>query len=556
MYKPLVAIALALLPAPAVADTLIDNVNGIQVDAGGRIDRFTGLLIGKDGRVKRVLRSGDARPKSVRTVIDRTGRTMLPGLIDAHGHVMGLGLAALQLDLTGTKSLAELKDRLATYHVTNPGSGWITGRGWNQELWPDKRMPTAADLDAVVRDRPVWLERVDGHASVGNSLAMKLAGVGPATPSPTGGKIEKDPAGRPTGLFIDAAAGLIEAKVPPVSAAQRDRALVEAQRLMLSHGLTAAADMGTSLDDWAAMRRAGAAGRLHVRILSYASGVEPLRAISRPTPWLFGERLRMGGVKLYADGALGSRGAWLKRPYADQATTGLRFHDDAELLRLARRACTAGFQLAIHAIGDAANDQVIRTYEQLKPACPRASRWRIEHAQVVDPADVPRIARAGIIASMQPVHQTSDRTMAEQRLDEPRLKGAYAWRTIAGSGARLAFGSDFPVEHPDPFPGLAAAISRQDPAGQPPGGWRPEERVTFPQALGGFTRDAAYAAFAEAKIGSLEPGKWADFIFVDRDPTAPDPQALAGTRVIETWVAGRKIYAIREGAPILSGERG
>ncbi|WP_118856406.1 amidohydrolase [Sphingomonas mesophila] len=550
----LIAAAIFAVPTAAKADTLIVNVNGIQADGKGGLDRFTGLLVGDDGRVKRVLRDGDAQPKADR-VLDRKGMTMLPGLIDAHGHVMGLGLAALQLDLTGTSSLDDFKARIGAYAKTNPGGGWITGRGWNQELWPDKRMPTAADIDAVVSDRPVWLERVDGHASVGNSMAMRLAGIGAASKSPAGGKIERDPTGRATGLFIDSAAGLVSSKVPPVTPGQRDRALVEAQRMMLRHGLTAVADMGTSVAEWAAMRRAAARGKLFVRVMSYAAGVEPLGALPRPSGWLHGDRLWFGGVKLYADGALGSRGAWLKRPYADAPTTGLKFHSDAQLLAMARRACSAGFQLAIHAIGDAANDQVIGTYEHLRPTCPRSSRWRIEHAQVVDPADIPRIARAGLIASMQPTHQTSDRTMAEARLDEPRLKGAYAWSTIARSGARLAFGSDFPVEHPNPFPGLAAAVSRQDPKGAPPGGWRPEERVPLGLALAGFTRGAAYAGFAEQRIGSLEPGKWADFIFVDQDIASADPVALAATKVIETWVAGDKVYAWREGSPGLSDNR-
>jgi predicted amidohydrolase YtcJ len=270
-----------------------------------------------------------------------------------------------------------------------------------------------------------------------------------------------------------------------------------------------------------------------------------LKAIGRsaPTNWMYGDKLRMGGVKLYADGALGSRGAWLKRPYADKPdTVGLRFLTEAELDDQAGKAAAMGFQIAVHAIGDAANAQVISAYEKLSRQYGTDRRWRIEHAQVVDPADIPRIAEAGIIASMQPTHQTSDRLMAEARLDPPRLEGAYAWRTIEKTGAVLAFGSDFPVESPNPFPGLSAAISRQDPQGQPPGGWRPQERVSFETALAGFTRNAAYAGFAEDRIGSLEPGKWADFILVDRDPTKVDAHSLAATQVLETWVAGKKVW--------------
>lgn len=539
------AALLATASSPALADTLVDNANGVQVDAAGKLQRFTGLVIGDDGKVKRLLIKGQARPAKVERRIDAGGKTLLPGLIDAHGHVMGLGLGAIQLDLTGTTSLADLQGRLKAYAAANPGTGWIQGRGWNQEMWADKRFPTAADLDAVVRDRPVWLGRVDGHAAIANSAALTAAGITVATPSPAGGRIED-------GLFVDAAMALVEGKIPPPTAANFDAALAKAQQLMLSSGLTAAADMGTSQDDWAAMNRAGQAGILNVRILNYAGGIPAMRAINggKPSGWLYGDRLHLGGVKLYADGALGSRGAWLKTPYHDKPDTrGLRFLTDAELAAQAEQAASGGYQLAIHAIGDAANAQVISTYESLNRRFKGDRRWRIEHMQIADPADLKRLKPARIIASMQPTHQTSDRTMAEARLDPPRLKGAYAWRTIEKLGVRLAFGSDFPVESPNPFPGLSAAVSRQDPNGQPPGGWRPEERVSFATALNGFTRGAAYAGFAESKIGSLEPGKWADFILVDRDVTRVDPQALAATKVLETWVAGKKVFASADATP-------
>ena len=280
--------------------------------------------------------------------------------------------------------------------------------------------------------------------------------------------------------------------------------------------------------------------------MGYAYDVQNMRTVvpNGPTPWLFGDRLRMGGVKLYADGALGSRGAWLKQPYADKPDSrGLQFLKDAELLAKADEAASHGVQVAIHAIGDAADAQVISAYEKLSAKYGKERRWRIEHFQIADPADIPRLAPAGIIASMQPTHQTSDRLMAEKRLGPDRLAGAYAWQSVLKSGARIAFGSDFPVESPNPFPGLAAAISRQDLNGEPPGGWLPKERVSFEQALSGFTRDAAYAGYAEQKFGALEPGKWADFIIVDRDVSTVDAQALARTQVLETWVAGKKAWA-------------
>jgi predicted amidohydrolase YtcJ len=250
------------------------------------------------------------------------------------------------------------------------------------------------------------------------------------------------------------------------------------------------------------------------------------------------------GIKLFADGALGSRGAWLKQPYADQPDTrGLQFHSDAEMRSLADTAASHGFQIATHAIGDAANAQVISTYEWLDSKYGLNRRWRIEHAQVVDCADLPRIGRAHIIASMQPTHQTSDRLMAEKRLGLSRVKCAYAWRSMLRTGAKLAFGTDFPVESPNPFPGLAAAISRQDINDEPPGGWFPEERLSFEQALHAYTRGAAYAGFAEDRIGSLEPGKWADFVIVDRDISKATVPELYRTQALETWVAGKKVWS-------------
>jgi predicted amidohydrolase YtcJ len=312
---------------------------------------------------------------------------------------------------------------------------------------------------------------------------------------------------------------------------------------LLGFGVTGVGSMSTSLADWNAFKRAGDAGRLQVRLMTYLLGIEPLKAVPHPTDWMYGDHLRAVGVKLFADGALGSRGAWLKKPYADKPdTTGLQFHSDAEYMALANTAAAAGFQVATHAIGDAADAQVITAYEQLAKAYPGDRRWRIEHFQIVDPADIPRLKGAGIVASMQPTHQTSDRLMAEARLGPDRLKGAYAWQSVEKLGIPLAFGSDFPVESPNPFPGLSAGISREDINGQPPGGWMPAERLSFAQALGAFTRGAAYAGFAEQKIGALEPGKWADFILIDRDPTAVDAQELARTQVLETWVAGKKVW--------------
>jgi predicted amidohydrolase YtcJ len=470
---------------------------------------------------------------------------MIPGLIDAHGHVMGLGFNAILLDLSDTSSLQEAQQRIAAYAAANPTPRWIIGRGWNQERWGLGRFPTAAELDSIVPDRPIALRRVDGHAVWTNSAAMREAGINAQTQAPEGGRIERT--GRnPNGIFVDAAQQLINQAIPPPVPLQRDRALAEAQRLMLSNGLTAAADMGTGVEDWNVIRRAGDEGRLNIRILSYAGGIESLLAIAGrgPTPWLYDSRLRMVGVKLYLDGALGSRGAWLKQDYRDAAgQRGLPLVSETVLKNLMSRAAMDGLQVAVHAIGDAANAQLLDAIDELSATYHGDRRWRIEHAQIVDPADLPRFRAHGIIASMQPVHQTSDWRMAEARMGIDRLQGAYAWRTMRDNRVPLAFGSDFPVENPNPFHGLAAAISRQDAQGQPPGGWLPAQRLTLEQAFHGFTIGAAYAAFAEDRLGSLEPGRMADFIFIDRDIfRTSNPAEIRQTQVLETWLGGNKVW--------------
>ena len=540
---------------PARADTLIDNVNGITLDAAGKVVRFSGLVMGDDGKVVRLViappppppkkfKNGDPAPYRPNYRIDGKGRTMLPGLIDAHGHVMGLGFQALTLDLSATTSLADAQARIAAYAREHGNRKWIIGRGWNQELWGLGRFPTAAELDAVVGDKPVWLERVDGHAGWANSAAMAEAGITAKSVAPSGGRIEMV-GGRPSGIFVDAAMELIGKAVPQPLSRERDQALAKAQDALLAFGITGIADMGTTSEDWNSYRRAGDGGWLKIRIFSYSAGLEPILVIggNAPTPWLYGDRLRMGGVKLYADGALGSRGARLKAPYSDSPNNrGLQFVEDTKLRNIMSRAALDGYQIAIHAIGDAANAQALDAFSELQATYTGDRRWRIEHAQILDTADIPRFAKLGVIASMQPVHQTSDRTMAEARLDPGRLKGAYAWRSLQTAGAKLAFGSDTPVESPDPFAGLAAAITREDAKGEPFGGWQPQERVSREAALAGFTTGGAYAAFAEDKVGRLAPGLWADFILVDRDPLLVTPSELRATNVLETWIAGRKVY--------------
>lgn len=550
------ALAAGCWSAAAAADTLIDNIQGITIDEDGEIDNFTGLVIGDDGRIREVLDRRDKRPRDVDFQVDGEGRFVIPGMIDSHLHVMGLGFAAITLDLSDTNSLAEAQARIAEYAAANPGRRWIIGRGWNQVQWGLDRFPTAAELDGVVADRPVWLERVDGHAGWANSAAMRIAGVTEATADPAGGRIERIAGTRePAGVFVDAATGLIAAKVPAPRPADRDLALQKAQEILLRNGVTAAADMGTTIEDWQSYRRAGDGGWLKVRIMAYAAGTGAMELIAgpRPSPWLYNDKLRLNGVKIYLDGALGSRGAWLKRPYADDPdNTGLPLLTGSQLRNLMSRAALDKFQIAVHAIGDAANGEVLSAIHELAGTYEGDRRWRIEHAQIVDPADIAKFGGRGIVASMQPVHQTSDRLMAEARLDPARLEGAYAWKSIADAGATLVFGSDAPVESPDPFAGLAAAFTRRGADGQRFGGWRPEEAVSRERALAAFTSDGAYAAFAEGRFGRLVEGELADFVMIDRDPLLATPDELRATRVLETWVGGERYYMaenVAEGAP-------
>jgi predicted amidohydrolase YtcJ len=547
--RALLAAVVLTLGVPALADGLVDNVNGITLDEKGQVVRFTGLTVTADGRVGHLIRQGEKPSTDTNWRadwrLDGKGRTLLPGLFDAHGHVMGLGIAALTLDLSDTKTLAEAQAKVADYAKAHPERRWILGRGWNQEIWGLGRFPTAADIDLVVADKPVLLERVDGHAVWANSAALSAAGVTPKSVSPPGGRIEKLANGAPAGVLVDAASALVEKAVPQPLPSERDLALATAQDILLSLGITAIADMGTSPEDWNTMRRAGDKGALRIRLVSYANSIDTALSIAGAgqTPWLYDDRLRMVGIKMYADGALGSRGACLKKAYADApGQTGLCFIDDTKMRNIMSRAAMNNLQVATHAIGDAANAQVLSAIEELVQTYKGDRRWRIEHAQIVDPVDLARFGKNGIIASMQPVHETSDRKMAEARLNPPRLAGAYAWASMLRNGGVLAFGSDVPVESANPFPGIAVAITREDADGQPFGGWQPQERVTREQALAAFTTGAAFAGQAEDRIGRLSPGYRADFILVDVDPMLSTPAELRATKVSETWVGGKRVF--------------
>jgi len=541
-----IAASPALAPS-AFADVLVDNVDGVTADGKGGVERFEGFLIDGEGRIAEVYRHGDKRPKKVDYQVDGKGRAVVPGMIDGHGHVMGTGFAKMTLDLSMAKTLDEALSRIAAWAAAHPDAPWILGSGWNQVQWGLDRMPTAAELDGATGGKPAWLTRVDGHAGWANSAAIAAAGITATTANPPGGEILRTAgAKQPSGVFVDGAMALVEAKMPRPRPEDRDTALGEAQLALLAQGVTTIADMGTSIEDWQSMRRAADAGRLRIRIVTYADGIDNMMLIGgpRPTPWLYDDHLKMNGVKLYLDGALGSRGAWLKQPYADApGTRGLPRMNETQLSNLMSRAAMDNFQVAVHAIGDQANAAVLDSIEELSATYKGDRRWRIEHAQIVDPADLPRFGKFGTIASMQPQHEASDRTMAEARLGPGRLAGAYAWKSIAATGAKLAFGSDTPVEPAQPFLGLAVAITRQGADCQPFNGWQPREALSREAALSAYTTGAAYAMFAEDRLGRIAKGYRADFLFVDADPMLAAPDKLRATQVLETWIGGKLAWS-------------
>jgi predicted amidohydrolase YtcJ len=544
----LLALLLTTACGVQAADLLLTNINGYTLDSHGKLQHFQALLVDHG----KVVATGNAKALIKRAhnarVLDGHGRTLLPGLTDSHGHVLQLGYARNQANLGETTSLQQALAAVAIFAAAHPDAAWVRGGGWNQELWKLGRFPTAQELDTAVAERPAWLSRIDGHAGWANSAALKLAGIDKNTKDPSGGRIERDAAGNPTGVLVDNATALVENRMPPPTAKERAAALDTALAELARLGLTSVTDAGIDLPTYQLYRQYADAHRLTARIYAmiHNTGTD-FDTISQHGPLLgYGDDfLTVRTVKLFADGALGSRGAALLAPYTDDPHhSGTLFQTPTELTAMIGKALDKGYQVAIHAIGDRANREVLDSYAAAYHLHGGENlRNRVEHAQIVSPADIPRFRQLHLIASMQPVHATSDMNMAEGRIGHERIQGAYAWQSFLRQGTLLAGGSDFPFDTDNPFDGLHAAVTRQDHHNLPAGGWYAQQDMTLLQAFRAYTLDAAYAAHHEKTLGTLEPGKWADFILIDRDIFKGSPQDLWKTQVLQTWVGGKQIYA-------------
>jgi predicted amidohydrolase YtcJ len=531
------------------ADLVLLNATVHTVDA--KRPRAEAVAV-RGGRIVAVGSSAEVRalagPKT--RVMQLAGRSVVPGFDDAHAHMLGIGFARLDVDLVAARSYAEVVARVAAAVKTRKPGEWIRGRGWHEAKWDApapgavRGFPTHQALSAVSPDNPVVLTRADGHAALANARAMALEGITRATRAPAGGELIKDAAGEPTGVFVDNAEGLVEA--PERTPAETRQALELAMDECLVKGVTSLTDAGAGTDAIALYRAAAAEGRLRTRLYVMAAGLRTMRALGRPERGLGGGMLDIRSVKLYADGALGSRGAALLEPYADDpGNSGLLVTPPEEILEAARFALANGFQAGTHAIGDRANRLVLDAYESAFAERPGAKdpRFRIEHAQILDAADIPRFGRLGVVASMQGIHCPSDRPWAPKRLGDARVaEGAYVWRKLLDSGARIVNGTDAPVENLSPIQNFHATVTRASAASQPPGGFDPDQKLSRAEALRTMTLDAAYGSFAEARKGSIEVGKLADLVVLSQDILSVPDDAILRTEVIATILDGRVLY--------------
>ncbi len=554
MLRRFVPLALALacapraVPAVEKADLVLTNAVVHTVDPSR--PRAEAIAI----RGRRIVAVGSRREVEAfvgpeTRVRDLAGRTVVPGFDDSHAHLLDIGFARLDVTLAGTTTYAEVVERVAAAVRTRAPGEWVRGRGWHEEKWTSpaagavRGFPTHGALSAVSPDNPVVLGRADGHAVLANARAMALLGIDRETPTPPGGEIIRDGSGSPTGVFVDDATSLV---VPAERTDSEQRQALElAMEECVEKGVTSLTDAGAGPEVLELYRAFAAKGWLRIRVYAMAGGLETLRTLTAPEIGLGGGFLTIRAVKLYADGALGSRGAALLETYADDpGNFGLLVATPGDLLDASRTALSRGFQVGTHAIGDRANRIVLDVYEKAMAERPGESpRFRIEHAQILDEDDIPRFGRLGVLAAMQGIHCTSDRPWAPKRLGMARVEeGGYVWRKLLSSGARILNGTDAPVEDLSPIENFYATVTRQDASGQPPGGFDPEQRLSRDEALRTMTLDAAYGSFEETVKGSIEPGKVADLVVLSQDILAVPDDALLKTEILATIVDGRMVY--------------
>jgi predicted amidohydrolase YtcJ len=483
-------------------------------------------------------------------VLDLGGGTVIPGMVDAHAHVVGLGASLRIVKLAGSRSYDEVIRRVVERGRTMEPGEWIEGRGWDQNLWPVKEFPTHDALSRAFPENPVVLRRIDGHALLASAMAMRLAGITAATKDPDGGRIVRLANGDPSGVFIDNAQGLVTRRIPPLSDAAIRDATIAAIAEASHWGLTGLHDAGEPRHIIEIFESIAREGHFNVRGYIMVSDIERDIAYYTslgPRGGLYGGRIWVRAIKTYADGALGSRGAALLAPYSDDpGNTGLLVSTPAHLEKVAELGLRSGFQVNTHAIGDRGNRVALDAFEAALKAVPTADhRFRVEHAQVLSPEDIPRFAKLGVIPSMQASHQTSDMRWAETRLGPERIKGAYAWRSLLNTGVIIPNGSDFPVEEVNPLISFHSAVTRQDPTNWPEGGWYPDQAMTREEALRAMTIWPAYAAFQEKELGSLAPGKYADFVVLDRDIMRVPVTEILKTRVLATYIGGKSVYELK-----------
>ncbi|MFL5550316.1 MAG: amidohydrolase [Gemmatimonadaceae bacterium] len=554
-YLALAALAPVVLAAQTSADLVLINGRIYTVDnarpvvsalavRGGRV-----AFIGSDAEAKAL-----ANPST--TVIDLKGAAVVPGFVDAHAHLLGLGTTLQRVNLAGSPSYDDVIARVKAWARDVAPGAWILGRGWDQNRWPTKEFPTHEALSGAFPDNPVALTRIDGHALLANAKAMQLAGVNASTPDPRGGRIIRLASGAPSGVFVDNAQSLITRAIPSATKADKRKAILAAVAEANRWGLTGVHDAGEDVETVGIYEELARAGSYHLRnYVMLSDPGEPGSPATLRNPYiqrgpqsaLYDGHLWIRAIKLYADGALGSRGAALLEPYSDEPTnSGLLVSRPEHIRAWADSALRRGFQVNVHAIGDRGNRIVLDAFDSALKKSPKADhRFRIEHAQVLSPSDIPRFARLGVIPSMQATHQTSDMRWAEARVGPQRIRGAYAWRSLLNTGVVIPNGTDFPVEEVNPLLTFHAAVTRQDPTNWPAGGWYPEQKMTRQEALLSMTLWPAYAGFQESILGSLTPGKYADFVVLDRDiMSVPDTEIL-GARVMSTWIGGKRVYQAR-----------